>query len=107
MPTAGTLRHQVTIEQSTVTPDGLGGGARSYTTFLGPIWAGLYIYRGGERNADGSIRAQYAVRWTIRYQPGVTEQMRVNWNGAYYPIRAVTMQEGITAWLYLDCLEGE
>lgn len=107
MPDSGTLRHRVTIEQSTLTADGLGGGQRTYSTFLGPVWAGLFIERGGERDTDGAIRAQYPVRWTIRYQPGVTEQMRVNWNGTYYPIKAVVMQYGITKWLDLYCLEGE
>lgn len=103
---AGTLRHLVTIEQNAQTQNPATGeivtGWNTYAT----TYAGIYPMSGREYMAAQQVQGQQIVQIMVRFIPGVTPDMRVNWNGTYYNIQAVLDVESRERVLNLMCHAG-
>lgn len=87
---AGTLRHRVTIQETTETRDGAGGVINTWST-VATVWAAVEPLRGREFIEARATQAQVDTRIRIRYQASLslTPKMRVTWGSRVYDIQAV------------------
>lgn len=86
---AGDLRHSVTIQQASESNDGRGGVSYSWSTYT-TAWADIRPVTGRERLLAQQVEeaeGDYKIR--IRYQPGITPEMRVLWGSRVFAINAV------------------
>lgn len=106
---AGPLRHQVTVEQPSRTPNAIGGFTVLWTTFLTSP-ANISPVSGGERFFAGKLEGDVTHKVTLRYRTGVTAQMRIKYvfGGVtrYLQIRGVVNPGERNEWLELKCAEG-
>lgn len=82
---AGTLDRSITIEQPTETADANGQAVQSWTTYLATRadWIPL---TSNDRFKAAAVHAVEAGKFRIRYSQGVTEKMRIAFDGKYYKI---------------------
>ena len=94
---AGELRNPITIETNTPGRDAYGGVTNTWTTYLS-AWARMENESGGEHLGSDSVQSTDQHLFTIRYQPGITNKMRVNFSGRIYDIVAInnTLELGKT-----------
>lgn len=90
---AGKLRHQVTIEAPTTTPNAFGERVETWAPFA-TVWASREDLAGREAFVAAQWRADVTTRFTLRFLDGVTAKMRVNDGGTLYNIASVSDPEG-------------
>lgn len=84
--TPGDLTALITFEAETRTPDGYAGGTQAWAE-VRQAWAFAEPLFVGEREQIGAVRNVVQYRFTIYRQDGLTEQMRIRWNGATHTIK--------------------
>lgn len=84
-------RHRVTIEQPTRGRDASGNAVVTWSTFAADIPAKWLPGPGREYLAAEATRQQTVGRLALRYLPGVTAAMRVQFDGKTYRITAAPM----------------
>jgi SPP1 family predicted phage head-tail adaptor len=95
----GQLDRRITIEQSTETQSAYGDISISSTT-LKNVWAHVIYKSGNEKDQASRMTDITVVIFTIRYNSDVTQQMRINWDGAHYFIDEV-LHHGRKKWTQL------
>ena len=104
----GPLRHRVALQSLTVgSPQQTAPGEpdAAWTT-TATVWASIEPLAGRELFAAQEHHADVDVRIRIRYRSGMTEKMRVSYDGKLYSIRAV-IDRSLRNWdLELLCQEG-
>ena len=95
---AGALRHQITIQQPTVTQDANGDATTVWTDYAVGVPAAWLSGPGREYLASESIRAEVSGRLTVRRIDGVTSKMRVLWDGAVWNIAAPPLLDPTARW---------
>ena len=73
---AGNLRHPVTIQEKSVTADDYGGGSVSWVSYASAR-AAIWPQKGKEVVVDGKVQMFTSTIIRIRYQAGITSDMRV------------------------------
>lgn len=96
----GSLDRKIVIENPTDTQNSMGEYVSSWTTFLTAA-ANVTRFGGGERIEAGKTTAKNRVRFKIRFYDGITEDMRIQYNGATYYITEI--QELHREGLWLTC----
>lgn len=81
-------RHRITIEAPTRGKDAAGNATLTWVTFAADVPAKWYAGPGREIMAADSVRAETVGRFAIRYLPGITADMRVQWDGRIYALTA-------------------
>ena len=78
---AGTLRHRVAIETQTDTTDSMGGFTTTWAPYRGMerTPAAIWPIRSKEMINSGKLELEVTHRIRIRYRPGITSKMRINW----------------------------
>lgn len=107
-PGAGDLNSLITIEQNALTKDAAGGMVDNWTP-VADSWAKVRHVSGDEKPATskGGGQTPWArTEITVRWLPGVTEQMRVLLDGRCYNIRHVNNYLARNEWLILTCDTG-
>jgi len=100
----GQLRHRLTLEQPTATPDGAGGSTLAWTP-LATMWASLRPLSGDEvAQADGT-RGRITHEIVIRHRAGVTAAMRFMSGPRTFAIRSAIDPDERRSWL--RCLVEE
>lgn len=103
---AGSLRHKIEIQATTITTDGGGGGTEALATISGgTVWAAISHAGGGERSAAGQRGADYTHRIWIRYLSGVTTKHTVKFGSRYFDIVEVETPSEIPQWMVLHAIE--
>lgn len=82
---AGDLDRQITIEVPTETPNAIGEPIQSWAAFA-TVWAKVGPVRGRERFTADQVAAEADTTFRIRWLAGVTEKMRVSYDGRLYDI---------------------
>lgn len=106
-PGAGKLNRQITIQQRTQGKDAEGGIIDTWADYA-TAWARVNHLSGNERRAtqQGGQMLEARTEFTIRYLPGLTNVMRVSFDGKYYNIRHVNDFEDGHAFMVLTCDMG-
>lgn len=101
-----TLRHRITLQQRSATPDALGQESQTWSE-VATVAANAEPLSGREFFAAGQTHAAAEVRFTIRRRTGVTPAMRVLWNGVPHDIVAPPIDlQGRGEYLELMCSSG-
>lgn len=79
---AGQLRHTIAIQESTPTPDGLGGSTLTWSTVagMGAVRADIFHMKSDENLDADKLELQSVNRVKIRYRPGITAKNRIYWS---------------------------
>ena len=88
----GTLRNKVTIQRRTQTPDSMGGFVdewQDYTT----AYAQINRLKAREEIEDKRIQLKAPHVIWIRYQTGITPDMRITWNDRTFDIVSIRNPE--------------
>lgn len=105
MTNSGTLRKRVTIQAETPTTDSAGGYALTWTN-VAIVWADIQPVRGQKIFAAGHLEGHITHRVTVRYQSGITTDMRISFGSRVFNIRAVMNTDESNRWLELLVEEG-
>ncbi|HWV83775.1 MAG TPA: phage head closure protein [Hyphomicrobiaceae bacterium] len=105
-PAIGRLRHRLTLETASRTPDG-GGGAVETWTAVAQVW-GRIVPTGGTEIADADgIGGRLSHEITIRHRAGVTPAMRfISGSRRFEIIAAIDIDER-RRWLKCLCMERD
>jgi SPP1 family predicted phage head-tail adaptor len=105
MSNTGNLRKRITIQAETPTTDNAGGYALAWTNIM-TVWAEIKPGTGQKIFTDGHLEGHVTHHITMRYQTGITTDMRVSYNGRLFNIRAVLNSDESNRWLELLVEEG-
>ena len=86
---AGKLRHRITIQRRTQTPDGFGGPVDTWTDFAVSVPASVETLSGRELVAAQAQHAEATVQFGMRYLAGVDTTMRIVYAGLNHDIVSV------------------
>lgn len=101
---AGLLRKQVVIQQPSATQNTRGEEIPSWATFL-TVRAAIEPLNGRELLAAQSIESQVTTKITIRYQSGITPDMRIKYGSRYFDIQAIQNIEERNRMIEMQCIE--
>ncbi len=96
--TPGKLRHRILILQKQTGTDPDGYPTEEWVPVV-TVWAAVEPIAGREYFTAAAINAQHQVRFTMRYRADVTPDMRLQYNGQDYEIKAVLDLGGRRTWL--------
>lgn len=102
---AGDLKRQVTIEQRSTVKDGWGQELTSWTTFC-TARAAIEQVSGSESVQGGAQVGGTRHNVTIRYRPGIRQDMRVIYQGRVLEIVSVLDEFTGHRRITLECVEG-
>ena len=89
--TASLLRHRLTLQQETQTPDGAGGYTRSWQN-VADLWAEIDFVpsrMGSENPFAGQLQSRVTHRITIRYRAVIDASMRFLYDNRIFNIRNI------------------
>jgi SPP1 family predicted phage head-tail adaptor len=102
---AGTLRRQITIQSRSSTPDTFGQSVRTWSNLV-TTWADIEPLSGRELEVARAVQPEVTHQVTIRYRTGLTDVMRIVYQGRYFNINSILdvgMRHEI---LQMLCTEG-
>lgn len=82
----GNLRNRITIQQFVSVEDELGQEVDGEWHDYKKIWADVKTMQGREYLAAAANQAENTSRFIIRYTPGITNEMRLIYDGRVYDI---------------------
>ena len=108
--TSSRLRHRLTLQQESLTPDGAGGYARSWSD-VADVWAEIIPLAGNaaygrETTVAGQLQSEISHRVLLRYRAGVTAGMRLLFDSRMFNIVSVANRDEQSEVLELLVLEG-
>jgi len=91
--TTSLLRHRLTLQQATQTPDGAGGFEITWSDII-DLWgeisaANLKSFYGFEKLFAGKLQSEISHKITIRYRNGISTSMRLLFDNRAFNIRAI------------------
>ncbi len=102
---AGKLRHRIAIQQRTTDQDDYGQQLDQWDD-VARVWADIEPLNGRELLAAAAVQAETTHTVTMRYRPGITPQLRINYNGRLFNILNVLDDNERHRTLTLLCSEG-
>lgn len=94
MTKIGDLRHRITIETLSLTPNDSGGQEESWSTFA-TVWAQITPVKAWEAMQQARIEMTVTHKIVIRELPGVTSTMRVAFGDRIFEIKSILLDEEI------------
>lgn len=86
---AGRLRHPVNIERPDPENRTATGAAEPSWSLVAQTYAAIEPIKGREYFEAGRVNEETTHLIVLRYLPGLTSDMRVNWNGRLFDLQAV------------------
>ena len=104
MTRAGQLRHRITLQSVSTTPDSSGDRVEAFATFA-TVWARVEPLTGREQFIAQQIQSETNYRVEIRYRAGVVATMRVLFGGRTFEVVSVLNVGERNSDLHLMCRE--
>jgi SPP1 family predicted phage head-tail adaptor len=104
MTSAGDLRHKITLQTVTAARTGTGGITETVATYA-ERWAKVEALRSIEFFAAKQVNSERALRFTVRYDSGITAKMRILYETRTYHIEGLMDLDGRQRWLTLLAVE--
>ena len=104
MTNAGELRHLVTFQTMTASNSGTGGVTYTATSYA-ERWAKIEGLRSIEFFTAKQVQSERTLRFTVRYDSGITTQMRILWESRTYLIEGLMDLDGRKRWLTIMAVE--
>lgn len=95
-------RQSISIQTLTATPDGSGGYTEVWAEHVSAE-AEVTFLDASESMKAGRIETGQGVKFYFRYAAGITEKMRVLFDGEYLPIRSINNINAANEWIELIC----
>lgn len=105
MTNSGNLRKQITLQSEMPSGDNAGGYGLSWTNVM-TVWVEIKPITGQKIFIDSHLEGHTTHQVTMRYQSGVTTDMRMVYNSRVFNIRAVLNTDESNRWLRLLVEEG-
>lgn len=105
-PSIGRLRHRLTLEAATRTPDGGGGASESWST-VATVWASITPTGGAEAVDADALAGRVSHEIVFRHRPGVEPAMRLRRGSRLFEIAAVIDTDERGRWLKCLCVERD
>jgi len=102
----GRLRHRLTLEAATRTPDGGGGASETWTT-VAEVWAEISPTSGTEAVDSDALTGRVSHEIVFRYRSGVAPAMRLRSGTRLFEIAAVIDVDERRRWLKCLCMERD
>ncbi|ALY08068.1 putative head-tail adaptor [Bacillus phage vB_BhaS-171] len=83
----GQFRNRISIQQLTETENQMGDTVTGWEEFKN-VWAMIKTVRGKEIMQAGAIQGELTVRFVTHYTPGITNDMRIIYDGRTFEITA-------------------
>lgn len=104
--TAGMLRNSIIWQERVSTPDG-GGGTTTTWQDVATDRAMIKPLRGNERWQSQRTETNITHKIYMRYKPNRTTEMRINYNGRLFQVKAILNIEERNKWFDIEAIEGE
>jgi SPP1 family predicted phage head-tail adaptor len=101
---AGDLRHKITFQAPTNSPDGCGGGDLTWSDVT-TAWAKIAPVSAGEKFMASKLEEDVSHKITIRYNASVTSVQRIKFGTRTFKIVGVLNPEERNEWLQIFALE--
>lgn len=101
----GQLRKQITVQAETQTSDGAGGYVLAWTN-VATAWGEIRPFDGSKFFVAHHLEGHVTHHVTMRYQNGITTDMRLTYNSRLFNIRAVMNTDESNRWMELLVEEG-
>lgn len=102
---ASELRHRVTFQDKTVTPDGAGGQTEEWAV-VASAWAKIEPVKSYERFVALQTETHVSHKITIRYNPIVTTAKRILFDGRVFDITGVINVNEDNVAMVITAMEG-
>ena len=86
------------FEAITKIPDGQGGFTVTWSTFAN-VTGFVKIDSGREGELDDHIKSQYSRKFSFEFIAGLTNDMRILYDGDYYNVRSIKSAQDSTIWI--------
>jgi SPP1 family predicted phage head-tail adaptor len=101
---AGALRERLVIQAPVAVQDAVWGPVTEWQDVLA-AWASVIPVAGSETQKDQGVQATVKYEIEIRYQPGITGENRIVWNGKTLDIESAIDPEGRKRKLLIQAVE--
>ncbi len=103
----GEMKHRITIESKTRTPDDIGGATVAWGTFK-TVWARIESVLGNEKKYAGRLDAEITHVITCRSKSvtGTTPAMRIVHESRVFQVRSVVRKNEVDLWTTILAIEG-
>lgn len=102
---AGKFRQVITIQQRADTADGMGGFTTTWGTYAANVRAAMRPYTGKEYWAAGMKQTEASAVFSIRYQAGITQAMRILFGSRVYDIASIINPDEANRELHIMAIE--
>jgi SPP1 family predicted phage head-tail adaptor len=86
------------FEEITKIPDGQGGFTVTWSNFAN-VTGFVKIDSGREGELDDHIKSQYSRKFSFEFIAGLTNDMRILYDGDYYNVRSINSVQDSTIWI--------
>jgi len=100
------LRHRITIQSRSTTPDAYGGQPTTWTDFAVNVAAAIRPLSSRELMAAQAVQAETSHMITIRYRPGIVAAMRAVYKGRYFNLATPLNTDERNIELVIPAVEG-
>jgi SPP1 family predicted phage head-tail adaptor len=102
----GRLRNRISIVRVSPVQDSTGGTNLSVDVLYANVWASVEAQSGNDSaNGAGGFVSKVTHQVVIRYRPGITAAMQVQFKGRQFQIEAVQNPDERNKMLILQCIE--
>ncbi len=88
----GDLRHRIVIQNKIVSRDSMGAEVITWEGWMS-AWASIQPLSGREYFQAQQMQSVVDHKITMRYQPGIQSEMRINWNNRNFDILSIINTE--------------
>ncbi len=102
------LRHRITFQNLSLTPDGQGGGTEVWTDIVDTptVWAKIKPRSAAQRFYSQQIKMDVSHEIVVRFRSDLREGMRIVHEGRFFQIHGIRNEDEKRFFTYLDCMEG-
>lgn len=103
------LRHRITFQSNTMTPDGQGGFISGWADIATnpTVWGSLEPKTTSQRNFGGQNQYQRTHQCIIRYRSDITQKMRISFDSRLFQIHSVYPHKEQKNFLVIDLEENQ
>ena len=102
----GDLKHMITLQAPTLTPDGMGGHKTTWAD-IATVWAAIWPVSANEQVKNMQVAGEITHRVRIRYRANIRPSWRVKFGDRYFNIVGPPVNtEMRNEWLDLVCKEA-
>jgi SPP1 family predicted phage head-tail adaptor len=102
----GELSNPIAVEKTQKISDGMGGASELEWVVFKKVWASIAPVSASQSFFAQHLEHRITHKVTIRYLPGVSSDMRINFKGRFLQIRSIKNLKEENKFMELMCEEG-